>query len=87
MEMSEIIIAVLFTAIAVVVALAIYPTVHNAIDTCTSRNASNYQQCYTWSNTTPITGIESAMLNLIVLIFPAAIALTPIGLLYLMSKR
>jgi hypothetical protein len=37
-------------------------------------------------NTTPLTGVETAMLNLIALIFPAAIALTPVTLLYVMAK-
>jgi hypothetical protein len=72
-DLREILIGVIFTAIAVVVALAIYPSVHNAVFTMTG-------------NTTPMSAVETAMLNLIVLIFPAAIALTPVALLYKMSQ-
>jgi hypothetical protein len=72
MDLREILLAVIFTAIAVVVALNVYPTVHNAVFTMTG-------------NTTPLTGVETAMLQLIALIFPAAIALTPVTLLYAMS--
>lgn len=74
MDLREVLLAVFFTAIAVVVAVSIYPTIHNAVFSMTG-------------NTTPLSSVETAMLQLICLIFPAGIALTPISLIYVMSKQ
>lgn len=85
MDLREVLLAVFFTAIAVVVAVSIYPVIHNAVDPCQTYNAS--MACTAWKNTSPMSGVELAMLNLITLIFPAGIALTPVGLIYVMSKQ
>ncbi len=74
MDLREVLLGVIFTAIAVVIALNIYPVVHNAVFTMTG-------------NTSPLNGTETAMLQLVALIFPAAIALTPVSLLYAMSRN
>jgi hypothetical protein len=86
MDLREILLAVIFTAIAIVVALNVYPVVHNSVDFCSAYNATG-TNCLTWKNTSPVSGVESAMLGLITLIFPAAIALTPVSLLYVMSHH
>jgi hypothetical protein len=89
MDLREILLAVIFTAIAVVVALNVYPTVHNAVNFCNTYNGTHTTDaaCTSWKNTSPVSGVESAMLGLITLIFPAAIALTPVTLLYVMSHH
>ncbi len=81
--------ALIFSVISVVMALAIYPSVHNTLSPCGTYNGTHTTDaaCVVWKNTTPLTGIETALLSLITLIFPAAIALTPVGLLYLMSRN
>jgi len=87
-ELKEMLIGVIFTAVAVVVALAVYPTIHNAVDPAIyGINASGVKVITGWTNSTPLTGGEIAMFALIPLLTCTAIALTPLGLLWLMAQQ
>jgi hypothetical protein len=87
-ELREMLIGVIFTAIAVIVSLAVYPMIHNAVDPAIrAYNASGSLVITGWTNTSPLTAGETAMINIIPLLTCAAIALTPLSLLYFMSKQ
>ena len=73
MDFREILIGFLLTTIAVVFALQTYPMVHNAVFSMVG-------------NTTPLNTFETGMLTLLTLIYPACIALIPIGLLYKLTS-
>lgn len=86
MDLGKMILMLAVTFISVIFALNVYPIIHNAVDPCAQRNVSNLAQCLVWSNTSPMTALETGMLSLITLLVPAAIALIPVGLLYYVTE-
>jgi hypothetical protein len=87
MDLKEYLALILVGAICILFALYTFPLVHNSINPCTSWNASNTLQCYTWSNTTPLSSAETGMLTLIPFVFAGAIVLIPVGLLYYILQK
>jgi hypothetical protein len=74
MDLRDLLVGFLFTTIAIIFALQTYPMVHNAVFSMVG-------------NTTPLSTFETSMLTLLTLIYPAAIALIPVGLLYKMTEH
>ena len=56
------------TIVAVVVSILVgytmFGSVSDAKNPCATYNASNHNQCYTWTNSTPIATSESSFLSL-----------------------
>jgi len=84
-QMAMMLGAIIGIVVAVFVATALYPTVHNAVGMCTATNSTG--DCTTWQNTTALSGSESSMLDLTKIFFPLGIGLLPIGMIYIATRK